>query len=184
LSIDCGSEASYTDPLTTIQWQPDANFISTGYNAPVQSPTGTNITDVYSEFKTIRFFNDTTYPKYCYSLPVTDNSSYSLRATFFYGTSGVAGPDPPSFQLALDATVVANVTTSRTSGYYFEYTYLSRGTVTYLCLLRDGTQANPFISAISLRPAVIYQKFHDYFADNKYIHTGARFNLGGTVRVR
>ncbi|KAG0588640.1 hypothetical protein KC19_2G258400 [Ceratodon purpureus] len=184
LSIDCGTDTSYIDPVTTIQWQPDTNFISTGYTAaPVQSLTD-NLTDMFSEFRTLRFFNDSSYPKYCYSLPVTENTSYSLRATFFYGDSNAAGPDPPSFRLALDATIMVNVTTDRDFAYYYEFTYLSRGNITYLCLLRDETRHNPFISAISLRPAVMYRRFDGYFADNKYIRTRARYNFGGADRVR
>jgi len=76
-----------------------------------------------------------------------------LRAEFCYGISDTAN-SLPKFKMVIDGLVVANVTNTKDLAYYYEFTYVAQGNTTFLCLLRDQTNANPFISTISLRRVI------------------------------
>ncbi|KAH8931017.1 hypothetical protein BDL97_19G000100 [Sphagnum fallax] len=105
--VDCGSMASYVDSITNISWVPDApKYITTGVNGYV--PSAPSIYPNFSEFTTVRYFPDTR-AKNCYSFPVMSNSTCLIRGTFFYGNYD-NGTTLPSFQMAIDGTIVANVT--------------------------------------------------------------------------
>jgi hypothetical protein len=138
----------------------------------------------FPELTTLRFFNGS-HPKDCYSLPVTQNSKYYLRASFYYGQYDNAAA-APIFYMAIDTTVVANISTApddlngpADKASYVEFTIEAQSHVTYLCLLRDSTNTNPFISAIALRPAVSYNYgWDDILGANRYLSHLARLNLG------
>jgi len=104
--VDCGSNIGYVDKVTNVSWVPDAPYITTGVNGHVPSAR-TNYPN-FSEFTTVRSFPDS-IAKNCYSFPVISNHTYLIRGTFFYGSYDNATA-PPSFQLGIDATIVANVT--------------------------------------------------------------------------
>ncbi|KAH9530858.1 hypothetical protein CY35_19G005900 [Sphagnum magellanicum] len=185
--VDCGSVASYVDSITNISWVPDApEYITTGVNGYV--PSAPSIYPNFSEFTTVRYFPDTR-AKNCYSFPVLPNSTYLIRGTFFYGNYD-NGTTLPSFQMAIDGTIVANVTFDNAAIFvYHEFMVASVSNVTFLCLLRDSSNSVPFISAISFSflPA-------DFFASNfsgflygtpgKYFETKYRLNFGGDGLVR
>jgi hypothetical protein len=174
--IDCGASAAYVDPVTGLQWVPDDGFITTGVN--VGNVVVESYYSEFPEFTTLRYFNES-YPKYCYSLPVTFNSTYLLRARFYYGNYDNAST-PPTFQMAIDATIVVNISTSTSGFQYEEFAIKTQSNVTYLCLLRDGSNTVPFISAISLRPFVSYDYgMDDILASPQYLSLMARLNLGG-----
>ena len=183
LYIDCGSTATYNDSVTGIQWVPDDGYITTGMN--VGSVVPASQVPTFPELTTLRFFNGS-HPKDCYSLPVTKNSTYLLRASFLYGSYDNA-TTAPTFHMAIDATVVANISTAiedlngpaAGKSSYQEFTIQPQSNVTYLCLLRDSTNTNPFISAIALRPLVLYNyKWDVILAANRYLSHLARLNLG------
>jgi hypothetical protein len=110
---------------------------------------------------------------------VTFNSTYLLRARFYYGNYDNAST-PPTFQMAIDATIVVNISTSTSGFQYEEFAIKTQSNVTYLCLLRDGSNTVPFISAISLRPFVSYDYgMDDILASPQYLSLMARLNLGG-----
>ncbi|CAK9869313.1 unnamed protein product, partial [Sphagnum jensenii] len=145
--VDCGSMASYVDSITNISWVPDApEYITTGVNGYV--PSAPSIYPNFSEFTTVRYFPDTR-AKNCYSFPVMPNSTYLIRGTFFYGNYD-NGTTLPSFQMAIDGTIVANVTFDNAAIFvYHEFIVAFVSNVTFLCLLRDSSNSVPFISAIS-----------------------------------
>ena len=181
LYIDCGSTAAYNDSVTGLQWVPDDGYITTGVN--VGSVVPASQVPAFPEFTTLRFFNGS-HPKDCYSLPVTPNAKYLLRASFYYGNYDNAAT-APTFHMAIDATVVANISTVSENlngpydSSYEEFTIKAQSNVTYLCLLRDSTNTNPFISAIALRPVVSYNGVWDkILAANRYLSHLARWNLG------
>lgn len=177
LYIDCGSNSTTVDALG-ISWVPDDGYITTGVNVPVVSDAFPN----FPEFKTLRYFNDTR-PKNCYSLPVMPNATYLIRASFFYGGYDAAAA-APSFQIAIDATVVANITKEKTNGGYEEFTVLTQNNVTYFCLLRDSSDTTPFISGLSVRPMKSYSNMDDNLVNFNYYRTLHRLNLGGPSLVR
>ena len=178
--IDCGASTAYVDPVTGLQWVPDDGFITTGVN--VGNVVVESSYSEFPEFTSLRYFNES-YPKYCYSLPVTFNSTYLLRASFNYGHYDGAST-PPTFQMAIDATIVANISTSTSDVQYKEFAITTQSNVTYLCLLRDGSNTVPFISAIALRPFMSYTPDMDnILASPQYLLHMARLNLGGVGPV-
>ncbi|KAH8913186.1 hypothetical protein BDL97_U01400 [Sphagnum fallax] len=145
--VDCGSMATYVDSITNISWVPDApEYITTGINGYV--PSAPSIYPNFSEFTTVRYFPDTR-AKNCFSFPVIPDSTYLIRGTFFYGNYD-NGTTLPSFQMAIDGTIVANVNFDNAAIFvYHEFMVASVSNVTFLCLLRDSSNSVPFISAIS-----------------------------------
>ncbi|KAH9530783.1 hypothetical protein CY35_19G002800 [Sphagnum magellanicum] len=185
--VDCGSMASYVDSITNISWVPDApEYITTGVNGYV--PSVPSIYPNFSEFTTVRYFPDTR-AKNCYSFPVMPNSTYMIRGSFFYGYYD-NGTTLPSFQMAIDGTIVANVTfDDATKFVYNEFMVVAVSNVTFLCLLRDSSNSVPFVSAISfsiLPDNFFYSGFVGllYGTQAKYFETRYRLNFGGDVLVR
>ncbi|KAH8936754.1 hypothetical protein BDL97_17G101000 [Sphagnum fallax] len=185
--VDCGSMASYVDSITNISWVPDAPYyITTGVNGNVSSAR--SIYPNFSEFTTVRYFPDTR-AKNCYSFLVMPDSTYLIRGTFFYGYYD-NGTKLPSFQMAIDGTIVANVTFDNATVFvYHEFMVASVSHVTFLCLLRDSSNSVPFISAISFSflPA---EFFHSDVSDSlygtqrNYFETKYTLNFGGDGLVR
>ncbi|CAK9212180.1 unnamed protein product [Sphagnum troendelagicum] len=185
--VDCGSMASYVDSITNISWVPDApEYITTGVNGYV--PSAPSIYPNFSEFTTVRYFPDTR-AKNCYSFPVMPNTTYLIRGTFFYGNYD-SGTTLPSFQMAVDGTIVANVTFDNAAVFvYYEFMVSSVSNVTFLCLLRDSSNSVPFISAISFSflPADFFQSIvygFLYGTQRIYFETKYRLNFGGDGLVR
>jgi hypothetical protein len=178
--IDCGASAAYVDPVTGLQWVPDDGFITTGVN--VGNVTVNSSYSEFPELTTLRYFNES-YPKYCYSLPVTFNSTYLLRVSFNYGHYDGAST-LPTFEMAIDATLVAEISSSTSDVHYEEFAIKTQSNVTYLCLLRDSSNTVPFISAIALRPFMSYTPAMDnILASPQYLSLMARLNLGGVGPV-
>ncbi|CAK9212174.1 unnamed protein product [Sphagnum troendelagicum] len=185
--VDCGSMASYVDSITNISWIPDApEYITTGVNGYV--PSAPSIYPNFSELTTVRYFPDTR-AKHCYSFPVMPSSTYLIRGTFFYGNYD-NGTTLPSFQMAIDGTIVANVTFDNAAIFvYHEFMVASVSNVTFLCLLRDSSNSVPFISAISFSflPAGFFYSTVSgflYGIPGKYFETKYRLNFGGHGLVR
>ncbi len=187
--VDCGSVARYVDSITNISWVPDApDYITTGVNGYV--PSASSIYPNFSEFTTVRYFPDTR-AKNCYSFPVMPNSTYLIRGTFFYGNYD-NGTTLPSFQMAIDGTIVANVTFDNAAIFvYYEFMVASVSNVTFLCLLRDSSNSVPFISAISFSflPAADFFdstaiSYSLYGTQRTYFETKYRLNFGGDGLVR
>jgi hypothetical protein len=189
ININCGSSDSYVDGITNITWVPDAKYITTGVNAQV--PDAHASYPEFSEFTTLRYFPDSR-KKNCYSLPVTPNNTYLIRATFFYGsydqninaTTTTLGL--PNFQIAIDETLVSNVTFDNADTFiYREFSVASQSFVIYLCLVRDDSSSqssNPFVSSISLHPLPSYPAFvvADLVQDQRqYYQTKYRLSFGG-----
>lgn len=148
LHIDCGAPAEYTDEHG-ITWRTDDAYVSTGAVGLTTS------TAVWRELLNCRYFQNSR-GKNCYSLPTMPEQTYMLRAEFNYGNyDGAGAAEPPylSFRMAIDSTIVENVTINR--GLHFnhirELTFKALRNETSLCLLRDQTNSTPFISSIALR---------------------------------
>ncbi|CAK9213885.1 unnamed protein product [Sphagnum troendelagicum] len=185
--VDCGSMASYVDSITNISWVPDApEYITTGVNGYV--PSAPSIYPNFSEFTTVRYFPDTR-AKNCYSFPVMPNATYLIRGTFFYGNYD-NGTTLPSFQMAIDGTIVANVTFDTAAIFvYYDFMVASVSNVIFLCLLRDSSNSVPFISAISfsfLRADFFDSDVYGFLYGTKriYFKTKYRLNFGGDGLVR
>jgi hypothetical protein len=155
----------------------DALYITTGVNAAVAADVPN-----FPELNTLRYFPDSR-AKNCYTLPVSANTLYLIKATFFYGAyDNPATATLPTFQMAIDQTIVANVTFENAiTGTYTEISYASQANVTFLCLLRDSSQSNPFVSAICLTSLPFYgDTFRaDLYPSRQYYRTLNRACFGG-----
>lgn len=179
LNIDCGSNAGYTDPVTGIIWESDEAYITTGKLGSISG------FPYFQEAHTLRYFDDSR-AKNCYMLPVTKNTTYMLRATFFYNNYDNAAK-PPTFKLAIDGTFFdEKFTATADTGIIREVFFKAQSNVTFLCLVRDVvTRTVPFVSAITLKRYLgNNQGFADYFAGNMLIRTEQRQNFGGSGLIR
>ncbi len=186
--VDCGSTVNYVDNITGIPWKPDDKFfdedagVNVGVNADVP-PYATQHYPHFSELRTVRYFPDHRI-KNCYKFPVMANTTYQLRGTFFYGDYDNQST-VPSFEMAVDGTIVAsNFTTEANKMVYQEVTYVAQTNFTFLCLLRDATNTNPFISAISLVNVFATPDMVDNIYERYYYLTQFRWNFGGNAIIR
>ncbi|KAH9531332.1 hypothetical protein CY35_19G033000 [Sphagnum magellanicum] len=182
--VNCGSTASYVDNVTRITWMPDDWFIDekSGVNANVSSSS--QYYPGFSELTTLRYFPDSR-AKNCYRFPVTPNTTYRIRGTFFYGNYDNHAT-VPKFQMAIEGTIVAsNFIREAHVIEYQEISYVPQRNVTFLCLSRDITNSVPFISAISLvksKPEA-HVVAHDLYKGYYYV-TQFRWNFGGNGIIR
>ncbi|KAH8968241.1 hypothetical protein BDL97_03G118200 [Sphagnum fallax] len=147
--VDCGSTASYVDKITGITWMPDDQFINENSGINAKASSASQYFPDFSEFTTFRYFPDSR-AKNCYSFPVTLNTTYQIRGTFFYDYYDNQ-TTLPSFQMAVDGKIVGSDFIDLPYALaYQEVTYVAQTNLTYLCLSRDFTNSVPFISAISL----------------------------------
>jgi len=175
------------DNITGIPWMPDDKYfdkdagVNVGVNADVLSAT--QYYRNFSELTTVRYFPDHRI-KNCYKFPVMANTTYQLRGTFFYGHYDNQST-VPSFEMAVDGTIVAsNFTTQAYVMAYQEVTYVAQTNFTFLCLSRDATNTNPFISAISLVNVSVTPDMVDNLYENYYYLTQYRWNFGGNAIIR
>ncbi len=149
LSIDCGSNTSYTDPTYNFTWVPDEPYIYTGQNYDLPSISHS------VPLQSLRYFpgNQT---KYCYVLPAIPNQTYMVRATFFYyDFLSSASAAPPSFNLEIEAELVAAPDFAQNHNNITYEVYMSATNVNiYVCLARSHPTDTsvPFISSLELRP--------------------------------
>ncbi len=162
---------------------PDDRFIDekSGVNANVSSSS--QYYPDFSELTTLRYFPDSR-AKYCYSFPVTPNTTYRIRGTFFYGNYDNQNT-VPKFQMAIEGTIVASNFISEVNVIaYQEISFVPQRNVTFLCLSRDITNSVPFISAISLvksNPEAVFA--HNLYMGYYYV-TQFRWNFGGNGIIR
>jgi len=172
------------DNVTGITWMPDDQFIDekSGVNANVSSSS--QYYPEFSELTTLRYFPDSR-AKNCYWFPVTPNTTYQIRGTFFYGNYDNQ-TTVPNFQMAIEGTIVASNFISEVNVIaYREISYVPQRNVTFLCLLRDTTNAVPFISAISLvRCKPEAHVLAHYLHMGYYYVTQFRWNFGGNGIIR
>lgn len=185
--VDCGSTVTYVDNITGIPWMPDDKFfdkdarVNVGVNADV--PHATQYYPHFSELTTVRYFRDHRI-KNCYKFPVIANTTYQLRGTFFYGYYDNQSM-VPSFEMAVDGTIVAsNFITEANVMAYQQVTYVAQTNFTFLCLSRDATNTNPFISAISLVNVSATPDVVDNIYERYYYLTQFRWNFGGNAIIR
>ncbi|KAG0591579.1 hypothetical protein KC19_1G185300 [Ceratodon purpureus] len=179
LNINCGYSTDILDPLTNLTWYGDDKYISTGF-------TSSNVKNYpwFPQLNTLRYFNDTRIPKYCYQMPVVPLSTYMLRTEFYYASYDNLN-SLPTFQMTIDGLIVANISNTKDSAFYIEYTYQAQGNATFLCLLRDSSKTNPFISTISLRRVKPYPTLSSKHLSKGYIaKTRHRYSFGATSGPR
>ncbi len=181
ISIDCGSTANFTDPVTSIQWVPDAGYISIGAN--FQNVALNGLTDI--TLSTLRYF-PTYRRKFCYTLPATLNNTYLIRAQFHYGNYDGTN-SPPNFQISIDATITSSplFTSSAYDPVVAEATVIARSDQLFFCLLPNSTSDVPFINSLELRNLGINNLYYNLiYKGPYYLENVGTYNFGSNETVR
>ncbi|CAK9873788.1 unnamed protein product [Sphagnum jensenii] len=181
ISIDCGSTANFTDPVTNIQWVPDAGYIGVGANFLNVPLNG--LTDI--TLSTLRYFPPYRR-KFCYTLPATLNTTYLIRAQFHYGNYDGTN-SPPNFQISIDSTIISSPL-FKSSAYdpvVAEATVIAQSDQLFFCLLPNSTSDVPFINSLELRNLGI-NKIYDNLIYNGpyYLENVVTYNFGSNETVR
>lgn len=151
VSISCGlspKESPYEDPVTNLVYISDENYIQGGKIGKI------NITEtvyVSKAYTTLRYFR--VGIRNCYSLSVSQNTRYLIRAVFLYGNYDGLN-SPPIFDLHFGPNLWATIDLRKSKSdqiFYEEIIYTTRSTFLKLCLVKTGT-TTPLISAIEVRP--------------------------------
>ena len=168
LSIDCGSAAAsnYTNPSTTIQWQPDAmiwpeigNWSATASVSPPESMAE------QTQYGTLRYFptqqhKALNHSKFCYTLPAIAGNYYLIRASFWMGPKELY-PTRVSWQIRFRVIVdtyegVEVIINFPQSNPWFEEMYVraqSGKSSLSVCLSAASDSSDiPFINSLEVRP--------------------------------
>jgi len=181
ISIDCGSTANFTDPVTNIEWVPDAGYISVGAN--FQNVALNGLTDI--TLSTLRYF-PTYRRKFCYTLPATLNTTYLIRAQFHYGNYDGTN-SPPNFQISIDATITSSplFTSSAYDPVVAEATVVAQSDQLFFCLLPNSTSDVPFINSLELRNLGINYIYYNLIDKGPYyLENVGTYNFGSDETVR
>ncbi|BBN08361.1 hypothetical protein MPTK1_4g10940 [Marchantia polymorpha subsp. ruderalis] len=168
ISIDCGASSAHVDPRN-ITWVPDSGFVATGYTAKLN----TTATSPDFTLDTLRYF-PASHKMSCYVLQVQKGSRYLVRTSYRYGNYD--GQDsPPEFNLAIDATIVSFIKTSKDSFEVHETIATAQDEVLSVCLFSESVSQRPFISALELRR--IGESMYTA-EDGQYLNRISRINFG------
>ncbi|PON51011.1 Mitogen-activated protein kinase kinase kinase [Trema orientale] len=148
ISLDCGlpRNESYSEPSTGLNYISDAPFIKTGVSK--------TIAPEYKAFTQEQVAYLRSFPegiRNCYTINVTKETRYLIRATFFHGNydgQNIA----PKFDLHFGASLWDTVEFFNVSvNTIKEIIHVSLQDYVRVCLVNTGS-GTPFISALELRP--------------------------------
>ncbi|CAD5325012.1 unnamed protein product [Arabidopsis thaliana] len=168
ISLDCGlaptEPSPYTEPVTTLQYSSDSNFIQSGKLGRIDTSLQTfNL----KQQTTLRYFPDGI--RNCYNLTVKQGTNYLIRAWFTYGNyDGLH--IYPTFDLYLGPNFWIRIGQISTLE---EITYIPLSNSLDVCLVKTNTSI-PFISALELRP----------LPSNSYITTAGSLKTYGRMYFR
>lgn len=149
ISLDCGSlpnEPPYNDPSTGLTYSTDDGFVQSGKTGRIQK----EFEPIFSKPSLkLRYFPDGV--RNCYTLNVTQDTNYLIKAVFVYGNYD--GLDNyPSFDLYLGPNLWTTVDMAgRTNGTIQEIIHKTVSKSLQVCLVKTGT-TSPMINTLELRP--------------------------------
>ncbi|XP_010420548.1 PREDICTED: receptor-like protein kinase At3g21340 [Camelina sativa] len=149
ISLDCGSlpnDPPYNDPSTGLTYSTDNGFVHSGKTGRIQK----EFESIFSKpTLKLRYFPDG--DRNCYTLNVTQDTNYLIKAVFVYGNYD--GLDNyPSFDLYLGPNLWATVDmVGRTNGTIQEIIHKTTSKSLQVCLVKTGT-SSPMINTLELRP--------------------------------
>lgn len=149
ISLDCGlspNQPPYNDPLTGLTYSTDDGSVQSGKTGKIQK----EFEEIFNKPSLkLRYFPDGV--RNCYSVNVTEGTSYLIKAVFVYGNYD--GLDIyPSFDLYLGPNLWSTVDMKgRTNGTIEEIIHRTISKSLQVCLVKTGT-SNPFINTLELRP--------------------------------
>lgn len=175
ISIDCGATSDYWDESTDIFYKSDKGFIDTGTNNEISPEYYDSNPDYGRQLRNLRSFPQGS--KNCYTLKPEQgkNSSYLIRAFFYYGNYDNKN-QLPKFDLYVGInywTTVDPQYINVATPVFPDMIYVPMSDIIYVCLMNTGSGI-PFISALELRP---FNKSL-YPIDEKALYNGWRYNLG------
>jgi hypothetical protein len=179
ISIDCGSNSTYTDS-NSITWVPDTGYIFTGRNFSPLQFRGLPRNSLLS----LRYFpEDRT--KHCYNLPANRSQTYMVRATFVYVDFPGTGASPPTFNLEIQAQLAGTVSFTSSIVSYFETYLLTTSDSIFVCLARitptsTTTGGIPFITSLELRALDTASMYSAIVQQGLSMYNLLRTNVGAT----
>ncbi|XP_074567007.1 putative LRR receptor-like serine/threonine-protein kinase PAM74 [Curcuma longa] len=175
VSIDCGYPyGNYTDSVTTIFYEPDANYIDTGENHLTAAGSYWD-----AQLKTFRSFPSG--KRNCYHIPnITPRRKYLIRAAFFVGQFL---PLTLQFDLFLGVDKWQSVQILKPDYlYHAEIITLANDNYFSVCLVNTQT-GTPFISSLELRLLDDSMVFQDVNSTVSLV-VSERYNVGGSRWIR
>ncbi|XP_021749773.1 LOW QUALITY PROTEIN: probable LRR receptor-like serine/threonine-protein kinase At4g29180 [Chenopodium quinoa] len=157
ISIDCGTNASYTDSSTALYYTTDEQYIDSGINMDILPEH--KIENLQQQLTNVRSFPEGT--KNCYTLKPSQGKgrNYLIRAYFLYGNYDSLNK-PPTFDLLLGVDVWSTVKLDNSSHYVWkEIIHTPSTDYLYVCVANTDS-GTPFISGLELRllPDSIYKQ--------------------------
>ncbi|CAO2814724.1 unnamed protein product [Amaranthus hypochondriacus] len=149
ISIDCGSNKTYTEESTTLYYTIDADYIDTGLNFDVSDKYKSS--GLMPLMYTVRSFPEGN--KNCYTLRPAQgrDTKYLIRVYFMYGNYDQLNK-PPTFDLHLGVDVWDTIQLDNSSHILVkEIIHTLKTDYLYVCLANTGL-GTPFISGLELRP--------------------------------
>ncbi|CAH8282898.1 unnamed protein product [Eruca vesicaria subsp. sativa] len=151
ISLDCGlspNEPPFNDSKTGLTYSTDDGFVQTGKTGKIQKELAVEAT--YRKiYWTLRYFPDG--KRNCYTLNVTEGTSYLITALFVYGNYDGLNMYP-RFDLHLGPNFWETIDMSFwTKGTFQEIIYKTTSKFLQVCLVKTGP-SNPMISSLELRP--------------------------------
>ncbi|CAA7045850.1 unnamed protein product [Microthlaspi erraticum] len=149
ISLDCGlspTDPSFNDPSTGLTYSTDDGFAHSGKTGKIKK----EFESIFSKpALTLRYFPDGV--RNCYTLNVTQDTNYLIKAVFVYGNYDDLN-NYPSFDLYLGPNLWSTVDMNgRTNGTIEEIIHRTRSKSLQICFVKTGT-SNPMVNTIELRP--------------------------------
>ncbi|CAN8288260.1 unnamed protein product [Cochlearia groenlandica] len=148
ISIDCGlqpANSTYTDSSTGISYVSDSGYTETGTNGFVLPENRENM---MQSMWSLRSFPEGI--RNCYTVAVSNNTKYLIRAAFMYGNYDSRN-EIPGFDLHLGPNKWDSVTLDSPKHILSkEIIYYTLTDTLQVCLVNTG-QGTPFISVLELR---------------------------------
>ncbi|XP_022949482.1 LRR receptor-like serine/threonine-protein kinase IOS1 isoform X2 [Cucurbita moschata] len=148
ISIDCGSNSSYTEPATGINYVSDSNYVQTGL--AVTLPPSRRSNTLQKQLWSLRSFPDGT--RNCYTFKLKLGTKYLIRASFLYANYDNQS-STPEFDLYFgpDFWVTVKFGASINNIIEEEIVHIATSNQAQVCLVNNGNGV-PFVSALELRP--------------------------------
>lgn len=171
ISIDCGSNRSYTEQTTGLNYTSDENLVDTGELKELQPAYKTNSPQ---PMWTLRSFPRG--KRNCYTVNITNGTKYLIRASFLYGNYDGLN-SLPKFDIHLGPNLWDSLDiTDRDKTINLEIIHVATNDQIQICLVQTGGDI-PFISALEFRPL----KENIYVTESASMLLFARQDLGSTT---
>ena len=175
ISIDCGVDEDYIDSNTSISYQSDTGFVSTGENHMISSDHSFDKSYFKNQLNSLRSFPNG--KKNCYTLKPKEgkNNKYHITALFAYGNYDNKDHTPEfDVYLGVNYWDTVDLDDSDTT-YHLDTIYVAAYDSVDICLVDTGG-GTPIISLLELRLFRYFIYGTEY--SSKPLDLMGRLNLG------